>query len=54
MEIWKNNVRYHGRNLTIVWDKDGGKYKRGQVLSLFVNGQKIANTRILSRISGNL
>ncbi len=49
-----DNVRYHGRNLTIVWDKNGGKYGRGQGLSLFVDGQEIANTPTLSRISGKL
>lgn len=49
-----DNVRYHGRNLTIVWDKDGGKYHRGQGLSLFVDGQKIASAPTLSKVSGKL
>ena len=27
-----DNVLYHGRNLTILWDKDGSRYQRGKGL----------------------
>jgi hypothetical protein len=49
-----DNVLYHGRKLTIIWDKTGRKYGRGQGLSLFADGKKIAGAKTLSRITGNL
>ena len=49
-----DNVLYHGRKLTIIWDKTGQKYGRGQGLSLFADGQRIAAAPALSRITGNL
>lgn len=49
-----DNVLYHGRKLTVIWDRTGEKYGRGQGLSLFADGKKIAGARTLSRITGNL
>lgn len=45
-----DNVSYHGKILTILWDKDGSKYKRGTGLMVFVNGKKIASAPALQRI----
>jgi len=45
-----DNVSYHGKILTILWDKDGSKYKRGKGLMVFVNGKKIASAPALQRI----
>ena len=45
-----DNVKYHGKILTILWDKDGTKYNRGQGLTLLVNGVKAANTDKLERM----
>ena len=49
-----DNLLYHGRNLTILWDKTGKKYNKGQGLSIFIDDQKIANASKLSRIVENL
>ena len=49
-----DNLLYHGRNLTILWDKTGKKYNKGQGLSLFVDGKKIANASKLKRIVAKL
>ena len=46
-----DNVLYHGKNLTILWDKTGRKYNKGQGLSIFVDGKKIANAGKLQRIA---
>jgi hypothetical protein len=35
-----DNVLYHGKIITIIWDKDGTKYKKGKGLSVWVNGKK--------------
>jgi hypothetical protein len=35
-----DNVLYHGKIITIIWDKDGTKYKKGKGLSVWVDGVK--------------
>jgi hypothetical protein len=47
-------VKYHGRSLTIVWDKDGSRYGRGAGLRLLADGEEIARSRRLERIVGRL
>ena len=49
-----DNVLYHGKIITILWDKNGTKYKRGKGLQVFVNGKKVASSDKLSKITGNL
>ncbi len=49
-----DNVLYHGKILTIVWDKTGLKYKKGKGLSVWVNGKKIASSIILERVTGKI
>lgn len=34
------DVMYHGQKITVVYDKDGSKYKLGKGLTVFVNGKK--------------
>ena len=34
-----DNVAYHGRTLTIVWDADGSRYHLGRGLRVYVDGQ---------------
>ncbi len=36
------NVRYHGRDLAIVYDRTGGKFHRGAGLRVFIDGQQTA------------
>lgn len=49
-----DNVSYHGRSLTILWDRTGRKYGKGRGLSVFVDGKKIAQAPVLRRVSGRL
>ena len=35
-----DGVQYHGHNVTVVYDKDGNKYKSGKGLTVFVDGKK--------------
>jgi hypothetical protein len=49
-----DNVLYHGRIITIIWDKNGMKYNKGKGLSVWVNGKKIASSLILEKITGKL
>jgi hypothetical protein len=49
-----DNVLYHGKNITIVWDKTGEKYKRGKGLSVFVNGKKVASSPNMKHLTGSL
>lgn len=47
-------VMYHGRMLTILWDKDGSRYQRGAGLSVLVDGRKIAHSNELKKLEGKL
>ena len=38
-----DDVSYHGRRVSIIWDRDGTRYRRGAGLTLYVDGQRIAN-----------
>lgn len=49
-----DRVPYHGKVVTIIWDKDGSKYKKGKGLQVLVNGKKVASSDKLERIEGNL
>jgi len=46
-----NNVRYHGHDLTIVWDPDGSAYGLGAGYSLFVDGAKKVSTDKLGKLT---
>lgn len=45
-----DNVLYHGRNLTILWDKKGDRYHCGKGLHVFVDGKEVGHADTLSRI----
>lgn len=49
-----DGVKYHGRELTILWDTDGTRYRRGQGLMIFADGKEIARATSLSKLSGKL
>jgi len=45
-----DNILYHGRIITIVWDKTGQKYRRGKGLRIFANGKEIASADALGMV----
>jgi hypothetical protein len=49
-----DNILYHGKIITILWDKDGVKYKKGKGLQVFVNGKKAVSSGTLERVTGKL
>ena len=49
-----DKVSYHGRTLTFVWDKTGKKYGMGKGLRVFADGQEIAQSDTLGRVTGSL
>jgi hypothetical protein len=49
-----DGLRYHGRELTIIWDRDGSRYKRGAGLAVFADGKPVARGNNLERIEGVL
>jgi hypothetical protein len=49
-----DKVRYHQKELTIVWDRTGDKYHKGQGLMVFVDGELKAKTLRIEKISCEL
>jgi hypothetical protein len=49
-----DGVKYHGRTLTVVWDKDGMRYHHGQGLIVLADGNEIARGTELSKLTGRL
>ncbi len=47
-----DRIPYHGRNLTVLWDKTGKRYGKGQGLRLFVDGKEIAQAATITRVTG--
>jgi len=45
-----DDVAYHGHRLSILWDRNGRRYRRGAGLSIVVNGRTIARAPGLQRI----
>jgi len=49
-----DNVRYHGRSLTILWDRSGEKYGKRKGLHVFADGKELARSDELGRVTGEL
>lgn len=49
-----DGVRYHGRELSVLWDRDGSRYGRGAGLKVFVDGVVVAESPRLEPIEGRL
>jgi len=49
-----DSVCYHGKSLTVLFDKTGRRYRRGQGLRIFADGKEIASAISLSRINVHL
>ncbi len=49
-----DGVKYHGRLLTVIWDKDGKHYGRGPGLMVLADGKEIAHSDKLESVNGKL
>ncbi len=49
-----DRIRYHGKELTILWDRTGEKYHRGKGLMLFIDGELKAKADQLQRLTFDL
>lgn len=45
-----DNVSYHGRNITIIWDKYGSRYHHGNGLTILVDGRPAGHSEKLERL----
>jgi hypothetical protein len=49
-----DNVKYQGKYLTIIWDRTGEKYGNGEGFTLMVDGEPVAHSPNLEKISATL
>jgi len=49
-----DNIRYHGHDVAIVWDRDGTRYRRGAGLTLLVDGQVVGRNPRMARTVGRM
>jgi len=49
-----DNVLYHGRTLTVLWDRTGEKYNKGKGLFIFADGTEIAKSDDLTDVTAVL
>ena len=49
-----DDLPYHERRVSVVWDKDGTRYGQGAGLHLLVDGKKVASSGKLERLSVKL
>jgi hypothetical protein len=49
-----DGVAYHGKTLTILWDRTGAKFAKGKGLRVFADGREIARAARLQRVTGRL
>jgi hypothetical protein len=49
-----DHVPYHGRVLTVVWDRDGTHYGRGAGMQVLVDGERVGGAERLGMLRGRL
>jgi hypothetical protein len=49
-----DDVTYHGRTLTILWDRDGTRYNRGRGLTVLVDGKQLVRGDTLKPLIAKL
>ena len=49
-----DHVPYHGRVLTVIWDRDGTHYERGAGLQVLVDGERVGGAERLGVVRGRL
>ncbi|MDI9861173.1 MGH1-like glycoside hydrolase domain-containing protein [Flectobacillus roseus] len=48
------NISYHGKLITILWDETGKKYNKGKGLQVFADGKLIGKSKKLKKVSFNI
>lgn len=49
-----DNVLYHGKHLTILWDRNGQKYGKGKGMIIYADGVEIARSKDLKHLKTKL
>jgi hypothetical protein len=49
-----DRIPYHGRSLTILWDRQGTKFGKGKGLRLFAEGREIGRAPTLGRLTATM
>jgi hypothetical protein len=49
-----DGVPYKGQLVSVIWDRDGTRYKKGKGLRLFADGKEVAASEKLGQLSGKL
>ena len=49
-----DNILYHGRSVSVLWDVDGSHYGQGAGLHVYVDGQQVAQSAGLARLTANV
>ncbi|WP_232495632.1 MGH1-like glycoside hydrolase domain-containing protein [Novosphingobium kaempferiae] len=49
-----DGVPFQGKLLTVLWDRDGSRYRRGAGLTVLADGERIARSRRLERLSARI
>ncbi len=49
-----DNVLYHGKVVTIIWDKTGEKFSKGKGFRVLVDGKEVAKSEQLERVTGKM
>src|SRR5579864_1597935 len=49
-----DGIAYHGRNVSIVWDKDGRRYGLGKGLHILADGRELASSDRMERLTAEL
>src|SRR5690606_10215077 len=49
-----DNVPYHGKNITVLYDKTGNRYRKGKGFIIFINGEKAAASPVLKKLEVKL
>ena len=47
LEIKEDGIDYQGKTITIVYDKNGSKYKLPSGLTILVDGERVAHSKKL-------
>ena len=49
-----DQIPYHGRSVTVLWDRTGEHYSKGKGLRILVNGKELASSPTCCRLKAKL